>query len=1046
MKTRLRGSCRSGWLLAGVIALLSSAPPLAFAQLVQPVITSIRPDGTNVIVVATVPVGACRVTLEARARFGSGAWVPAAVAQVGPGAGTVTFRIACVRQSEMLRVRADATQPLPPSFYTGTNSFSGPVSDGTNPDPGLGPVAVFDDGNGTTAPTGDPGRAVVESDIWQFSGDTLFFFNQYRGLQVLDVSDPDHAAVLGALSLPAAGEQMYLPSSNRVVLLARGGCFSSGDSQAIVVAVSNGAPRVVTSLAIPGYLQESRMVGTALYVASQSYRVVPGTTNSTWEWGTLVSSFDLSDPDSPVARDKLWYPGYGNVVTATDTYLFVATEDPTNWWRSIVRIVDITSPSGSMAPYASLWAAGQIKDKFKINYSDSVLTTISEDWRQNTTTGVVTRLETFRLPDPRSAGPAGVTKLGELELGNRERLHASRFDGDRVYVVTFFQIDPLWVVDLADPEHPHIAGAVDVPGWSTYILPLGPRLVAVGVETNRVAVSLFDVASPANPRLLSRVRLGQNYSWSEANVDEKAFTVLPDIGLILVPYNGDTTNGWTTQVQLIDLNPTNLVARGIIRHQCQPRRATWSHDRILSLSGWELLSVDAADRDQPVVRGQTELAWPVDRLLVQGEYVLEISASTTWWGRSDTSAVRVAPAAQPDQVLSELLLDTLPVVGATVKDGRLYLAQGVSYPVLLPLDPAGGPIDKQTNFVLTVVDLTALPKLSVLGQVAAAVDLPMWSSGAWQPLWPQPGVLVWAGGGYTYWFSPWPGPITVGPGMAPPAANFYWPVASYGGGQFLAFDVSQPAAPKFASEVNLATNGWWGFSRSFAVGPRLYLSHFALDCSSPTNSPGTGIRRAYLEVIDYTDPLSPTLRAPANIPGTLQGVSRGDALLYTTGQHWDDHHVTDGKEWLDASSYNGREAFLVTSLALPASWPHPLLVHGESIFLGSPAVTDGTNSVPHQLETWTLADTAAFKLLGSVPLQAPATALIDRGALLAAQESGGVIALFDASIPQTLVPLAEESLPGCLWYDLSQSDGDLERGLWVPLGMYGVAYLPSRPR
>src|SRR5262249_42037895 len=159
--------------------------------------------------------------------------------------------------------------------------------------------------------------------------------------------------------------------------------------------------------------------------------------------------------------------------------------------------------------------------------------------------------------------------------------------------------------------------------------PLGSRLVTVGVETNRVAVSLFDVSNPAAPSLLSRVALGQNYSWSEANDDEKAFAVLNDIGLILVPYAGQATNGWTSQVQLIDLNPDKLVSRGIIQHQWQPRRSTFSHGRILSLSGQQLLSVDATDRDNPLLRGSAELAWPVSRLFVQDKYLLEVGGLTT---------------------------------------------------------------------------------------------------------------------------------------------------------------------------------------------------------------------------------------------------------------------------------------------------------------------------------------------------------------------------------------------------------------------------------
>ena len=88
----------------------------------------------------------------------------------------------------------------------------------------------------------------------------------------------------------------------------------------------------------------------------------------------------------------------------------------------------------------------------------------------------------------------------------------------------------------------------------------------------------------AVPALLSRVRLGRNYSYSEANWDEKAFSVLPDAGLILVPFTGDTTNGYASSVQLVDLHRDSVVARGVIEHAFQPRRATLYTDRILSIS------------------------------------------------------------------------------------------------------------------------------------------------------------------------------------------------------------------------------------------------------------------------------------------------------------------------------------------------------------------------------------------------------------------------------------------------------------------------------
>ena len=46
--------------------------------------------------------------------------------------------------------------------------------------------------------------------------------------------------------------------------------------------------------------------------------------------------------------------------------------------------------------------------------------------------------------------------------------------------------------------------------------------------------------------------MGDRWSWSEAQYDEKAFTALPHAGLILVPYQA--TKELATPVQIIDLN------------------------------------------------------------------------------------------------------------------------------------------------------------------------------------------------------------------------------------------------------------------------------------------------------------------------------------------------------------------------------------------------------------------------------------------------------------------------------------------------------------
>jgi len=69
---------------------------------------------------------------------------------------------------------------------------------------------------------------------------------------------------------------MYLLDSQHVVLLARNSCGGDSQHQVMVVDVSGSAPQTVAVVPVQGWVQESRLVGSALYVASEDYRAVPG--------------------------------------------------------------------------------------------------------------------------------------------------------------------------------------------------------------------------------------------------------------------------------------------------------------------------------------------------------------------------------------------------------------------------------------------------------------------------------------------------------------------------------------------------------------------------------------------------------------------------------------------------------------------------------------------------------------------------------------------------------------------------------------------------
>ena len=140
-------------------------------------------------------------------------------------------------------------------------------------------------------------------------------------------------------------------------------------------------------------------------------------------------------------------------------------------------------------------------------------------------------LVVLRLPADDATGDSSLVETGRVDdLGRDEDVYAVRYVGDRAYVVTFRQVDPLHVVDLSDPDAPRLAGELKVPGYSAYLHPVGEgRLLGVGADgRGRAEASLFDVADADDPRRLDVTAVGEGQALVEQ--DSRAFAWLPDDG------------------------------------------------------------------------------------------------------------------------------------------------------------------------------------------------------------------------------------------------------------------------------------------------------------------------------------------------------------------------------------------------------------------------------------------------------------------------------------------------------------------------------------
>ncbi len=130
-------------------------------------------------------------------------------------------------------------------------------------------------------------------------------------------------------------------------------------------------------------------------------------------------------------------------------------------------------------------------------------------------------------------------ELGSVkEIAPGERIYATRFIGEKLYMVTFRETDPFFVIDLSDPAEPALTGKLKLPGFSNYLHPYDDsHIIGVGKTSasGAVKLSLFDVSDLADPRLVDSVELGGSGSSSEVLIDPMAFLFDKEKDILVLP-------------------------------------------------------------------------------------------------------------------------------------------------------------------------------------------------------------------------------------------------------------------------------------------------------------------------------------------------------------------------------------------------------------------------------------------------------------------------------------------------------------------------------
>jgi len=484
-------------------------------------------------------------------------------------------------------------------------------------------------------PAGD--RQIEESDIYKLDGDWLYIQNPATGLNVINVADPDNPSEPQRLEVTGEAGELYVRDGRAFILFRRAGperCgvpagmneWDYGATSEIVSAVSlTTGPKPAGRFCLPGAMVASRLVGDILYVV---------TTNGdlyTSSWSTWIFSLNIADPERIYLSDFIDdLGGNSHEVHVTNRAVYIAQSEVNA--TTAVRYIDISDPGGAMEERGSLTVEGSPQGRFHMDAHESMfrIVTYSGLWDG-------TNLHVIDFADPDQ--PRLLGSLSGLAPG--EELWATRFDGEKAYIVTYerqwLNTDPLWVISLEDPAHPVVLGELIVPGWSNFIFPRGDRLVAVGRgdEGNRVAVSLYDVSDPASPAELDRIELGSDSAVSEANTDYRGVSIveageLGDRPMVTVPYSSDEWSGGDCtlehRLQIIDLLSSDLTVRGSFLQEGKIRRTVPIGPRLYSISDQEVAAIDVSNRSDPTAAAaltignaslsescMVDLSWRFDR-------------------------------------------------------------------------------------------------------------------------------------------------------------------------------------------------------------------------------------------------------------------------------------------------------------------------------------------------------------------------------------------------------------------------------------------------
>jgi uncharacterized secreted protein with C-terminal beta-propeller domain len=265
----------------------------------------------------------------------------------------------------------------------------------------------------------------------------------------------------------------------------------------------------------------------------------------------------------------------------------------------------------NVTPTADGKVPGHVNNQFALDEKDNILriaTTTSPRWNRFEKERSVTTNNIYTLSEKLSV-------IDSLEgLAKDESIYATRFIDDRLYMVTFKQVDPFFVIGLKDPQNIKNLGSLKIPGFSRYLHPYDDNtIIGIGqdaTETGRtkgLKIALYDVSDVTSPQEKALYVTDERFARSNALYEHKAFLFSKEKHLMVIPVQnydyeekGDSYNG----AFVFNITEDTIALRGLIDHsgganknsywQTSVERSAYI-DNLLYTKSEQLLRINAID-------------------------------------------------------------------------------------------------------------------------------------------------------------------------------------------------------------------------------------------------------------------------------------------------------------------------------------------------------------------------------------------------------------------------------------------------------------------